>query len=143
MLRSILFISVCYMLMGCGQGFRAINHGQVDPEFQPYVDLFMEYANLPVIHVDMYFNPQSGNVIGVCYKRGNDRKVEIDVEWWDKAGELDREILIFHELGHCVLEKPHTNFDLEDGCGGSVMNEYHIGAYCYDKHYDHYIEELF
>jgi len=143
MLRLILLLSVSSMLIGCGNGFRPINVGVVDPEFEPYVELFLDYANIPSINVDMYFNNQSGNVIGVCKTRGNEKKIEIDGVWWYSASELDREILIFHELGHCVLGQGHRNYTLSDGCRGSVMDEYHIGAYCYEKHYDYYLEELF
>ena len=143
MLRLILLLSVSSMIVGCGQGFRAINPGIVDPEFQPYVDKFMELGNITVAGIDMYFSPQSGNVIGMCFVNGSYRDIEIDGVWWSTAGDLDREILIFHELGHCVLNRGHRNFTLQDGCGGSLMDSYHIGSYCYSKHYDYYIEELF
>lgn len=143
MLKAVLLSSVLLVVSGCGSGFRAVNIGVVDPEFEPYVELFLEHANIPSINVDMYFNDQTGNVIGVCKKRGNDRNIEIDGDWWSTASDLDREILIFHELGHCVLDQGHRDFQLPDGCGGSVMGTYHIGAYCYDLHYDHYIEEMF
>lgn len=143
MRRLTTLVLLSLMLSGCGKGFKAINHGHVDPEFEQYVDKFLEIYNIPVIYVDLYFNEQTGNVIGVCKIKGNDKNVEIDPEWWYRASDLDREILIFHELGHCVLgQHEHRDYTLSDGCPGSIMDEYHIGAYCYDKHYDYYIEEM-
>lgn len=142
MLRLALLLSVSSMIVGCGK-FRAVNIGIVDPEFEPYVEMFLDHANISSINVDMYFNDLTGNVIGVCKTRGSEKKIEIDIMWWSSASELDREIVIFHELGHCVLGQGHRNFRLSDGCRGSIMDEYHIGAYCYDKHYDHYIGEMF
>lgn len=143
MRKAITLIIVGLMLSGCGEGFEAINTGKVDPEFEDYVNKFLEIYEIPVIHVDMYFDEQSGNVIGVCKIRGNDRYIEIDPNWWSWSGDVDREILIFHELGHCVLDQHgHRDFRLTDGCPGSIMDTYHIGANCYEKHYDYYIEEM-
>ena len=143
MLRLILLLSVSSMIVGCGQGFRAISPGIVDPEFQPYVDKFMELGNISHMSVDMYFEDQTGYIIGTCLVRGQERRIEIDPAWWWSANNLDREIVIFHELGHCVLNQRHRDNLLFDGCSGSVMNTYHIGSYCYGLHYDYYIQELF
>ena len=126
-------------LLGCGE-FRTI--GYVDPEFRPHVEKFLEITNISNINVDMYFHPDTGEFIGVCIIRGQYKDIIIDMEYWKQAGYVDREILIFHELGHCVLMQDHRDFKLQDNCPGSIMNTYHIGEYCYDKHYDYYIEEL-
>ena len=128
------------MLIGCGHGFRAI--GIIDPEFVPYVDKFIEITGVDSIELDMYFNELDDSIIGVCTVEGIAKDVEIDPVWWKAVGRWDREILIFHELAHCVLGQEHRNLRLTDGCSGSIMNEYHIGAYCYKRHYNYYIQEL-
>lgn len=140
MLRLLLLLSVSTMIVGCGEGFRAVT--QIDRDFQPIVEKF-EYIYGVDVDLNMFYQDLDGNVIGVCRSKTSYREIAVDPEYWDDAKELDRELLVFHELGHCVLDQlVHRNSTLSDGCSGSIMDEYHIGAYCYDKHYDYYIEEL-
>lgn len=45
---------------------------------------------------------------GKCYGLpGGD--ILIDVDEWESSDEVRRELLMFHELGHCVLGRHHTN----------------------------------
>lgn len=144
MRQSIALVFTVFALSACSK-FEVKNRGTVDPDFQPFVDKFIDMFKIDtidVIYVDIYYNQQSGNVIGVCKIKGEEKDIEIDPEWWSKANDLNREILMFHELGHCVLSQGHRNYELSDHCPGSIMDTYHIGAYCYNKHYDYYIDEM-
>jgi len=38
-----------------------------------------------------------------------DNTVTIDAETWEKASDTHREVLVFHELGHCLLMRNHRN----------------------------------
>lgn len=49
----------------------------------------------------------------------------------------DREELVFHELGHCILNRPHTNST------ASIMYPYHMGGANYMNYYTRYVSELF
>jgi hypothetical protein len=61
--------------------------------------------------------------------------IMIDREGWEGLDYLDREELIFHELGHCDLDKKHTEHL-------SIMYPYHIG-YHYETDREAMIGELF
>lgn len=141
MLRLITISLLSTIVIGCGTGFRPV--GYIDPEFRPLVEKFEQLAGVTV-DVTMYFNELTGNIIGMCktYSDGY-KEIKIDNIWWNYSSDTDREILIFHELAHCVLGQKHRDYNLSDGCSGSVMDTYHIGSYCYNKHYDYYIGELF
>lgn len=43
------------------------------------------------------------SIIGMCYF--GSRRIVIKQSYWEKVGPLEREALIFHELGHCIQEK--------------------------------------
>ena len=75
------------------------------------------------------------NVDAVCWSNnGRGERVEIRQSKWDEMSKLDqwserdsKEQLIYHELGHCVLNKEHIfgNKRVEDNiCPGSIMNPY-------------------
>lgn len=49
----------------------------------------------------------------------------------------DREELMFHELGHCILNRPHVNST------ASIMYPSHLGGGGYLNNYANYLSELF
>ncbi|MFK7979626.1 MAG: putative metallopeptidase, partial [Saprospiraceae bacterium] len=52
--------------------------------------------------------------IGLCATTG-ERQIVIDEKFWKRSSELSKELIVFHELGHCVLERNH--FDEKSGNG--------------------------
>lgn len=49
------------------------------------------------------------------------RIIYIDPQSWAERSELEREFLIFHELGHCYLGREHLDEADEDGFCVSIM----------------------
>ena len=101
----------------------------VDVELQPYLVRFLEVCNLykvdcrstseysisleefrPTIF-ELIFRLFDSNVIGVCNQLT--KTIRINKQWYDSTKALrvyERlENVMFHELGHCVLDKDHTN----------------------------------
>lgn len=58
----------------------------------------------------------------------------------------DREILVFHELGHALIGRDHRDVQLPNGLRASIMNSGNIfGLYSKERaeHRVYYIDELF
>jgi hypothetical protein len=123
-------------LVGCSQ-FEVPNdprdiHG-VDPAFASYVQEFEVQYGASIGDIPIQFAPQSGYVIGECIIWSSQyREIKVDPDFW-KYGAVDddeREALISHELGHCVLNRAHLNTDWNDPNDGdnsmptSLMNAY-------------------
>lgn len=98
------------LLIGCGGP-------RVDPQFAPYVARFEAEARnqgVPVtvrVSINFVENLRDGKVVGLChYVSGGDNYIEIDRGQWAIYTDTQREVTIFHELGHCVLNrKNHRN----------------------------------
>ncbi len=98
----------------------------VPPEFQIYVDRFIEIAaqeGQVIDFSDTGLSIQFRNAVdqetgGVC--KGN-HEIEIEKFFWDGLSEFDKEGLIFHELGHCELFRVHRNDKLVNGEWASRM----------------------
>jgi len=82
--------------------------------------------------------------IGLCNRATNNRVIVIDQDFWTNRSELKRELIVFHELGHCSLNLEHR----EDNAGGvckSIMRSGHEG--CVDNYSSvtraAYLDELF
>lgn len=58
------------------------------------------------------------NVIGTCsWDQTHKHSIVLDQDYWRRATDLQREFLVFHELGHCVLGKDHVdNSDANGNC---------------------------
>lgn len=71
-----------------------------------------------------YMNSSSGNtIIGVCeiYSDGS-KKVHMNEDWWPSGTELQKRILVYHELGHCHFNRAHDSRLFSDGHPYSVMH---------------------
>src|SRR5687768_2229784 len=62
------------------------------------------------------------NVIGQCsWDQNHNHAITLDRAYWNSANDMQREFVVFHELGHCVLGRDHV--DDADGNGNceSIM----------------------
>lgn len=62
------------------------------------------------------------NVIGQCsWDQTHKHAITLDKAYWNSANDLQREFVVFHELGHCVLGRDHVdNSDVNGHCA-SIM----------------------
>ena len=87
-----------------------------------------------------------GSVAGTCTTNGHDlRHIAIDRSFWSRASHLTREMIIFHELGHCVLGRGHEEGTFQNGICQSIMRS-GLGE-CRDaytvRNRSYFVEELF
>ena len=88
--------------------------------------------------------PEDG-VAGTCQYGNHINHVTVDVEFWDRASNLLREFVVFHELGHCVLARGHEESSFSNGICRSIMRsgtQDCIDAYIAQNR-DYYLDELF
>jgi hypothetical protein len=131
---------------GCGRRDPVLDVG----EFKPYVDAFeavsqVEGAPTQVEDLIIKFgdlpNPRER---GACEIVG-DRTPTITISKtkWGKLDEYERQQLLFHEMGHCVLGQEHRDAKDADGIAVSMMNPYAIDSYTYAEREEQYHHELF
>ena len=87
-----------------------------------------------------------GSVAGSCTTNGhNYRHITIDHLFWNQAPHLLKEMVIFHELGHCILGRGHKEDSFSNGICRSIMRS-GLGT-CKDAYItenrDYFIQELF
>ena len=111
----------------------------VDVQLEEYFELFIKEAQVygydlseDVSLISGYLEVLTGTTAaGQCktYSDGR-REIVIDSEYWQRADPLEREFLLFHELGHCVLDRDHNDGHergiclsiMESGTGGCRTN---------------------
>jgi hypothetical protein len=97
---------------------------------RPYVEAFEEEANLRGLSftqainlLDTHFEDisQTG-VAGQCsWSSQHPNTVTIDTPFWNNASDLSREFVVFHELGHCILNRGHNESQNANGFCLSIM----------------------
>lgn len=143
------FLFSILLLTGCApmKGFKALVQ---DAEITPYIQEFekrsTEYYNggISAQGINYYFEDWGYNQIaGVCWRKGSERRIIINTAYWKNYSHDTREILVFHELGHCALYRDHVEIKDKNGTPISIMFPSIISPYAYFGHRDYYIEELF
>lgn len=149
-MRILLLGITCIALTSCGN----IYGSHINTDLQTYVNRFLQVAqeqgyNVSLDNLIVDYERLSGNVIGVCYL-GGVPKVGISESYWKRlaVSNSDREQLMFHELGHCLLGRGHldimiTSVDTRDPVPESIMRYMHFSADVYNKNWIYYMKELF
>jgi hypothetical protein len=128
--------------------------GNINSELAPFFITFQEEARRYGLEIDYESSNvtaqleqiNNGNVAGTCTTNGHNlRDIVIDQSFWDRASPLLREMVIFHELGHCVLGRGHFEGQFNNGVCQSIMRS-GLGS-CIDAYNannrDYFIDELF
>jgi len=176
MKKLLLMFTMLFSLSSCATDleFRLIKkHNGVDPQLQTYVHEFKALSQGKVDEDDlnrfsMGFKKYSAgsSIAGTCHYGVNE--VDINIEWWNSYKTASERLeLVFHELGHCILKRGHTEKPthkgflawmerlgfkigiftdkgyIHDGCPASFMHPYTISDTCINRHFHYYINELF
>ena len=130
---------------------------EVPPLIQPYVDLFEQEASKRGIQLDIdnlkvEFEEElnGGDAAGTCTfatEASPTPHIRLDTTSFNwKNNEYHREILVFHELGHCILDRLHKDNILSNGNIASIMRstgEQVYGGLLNDFKREYYLDELF
>ena len=128
----------------------------VDIAFEPYVQLFIEEGAIRGHAIDfsdtgllVEFSDQIvNNASGYCYL--GEYHVVVDKSEWNMLAENQKRFLIFHELGHCELDRRHRNDQFVNKLWKSLMRgdplssiqQYQPVAFCGFR-INYYLDELF
>lgn len=88
--------------------------------------------------------PETG-VAGTCQYGQHISHVTVDQSYWNQVNVMQREFVVFHELGHCVLHRGHFEGQFDNGICQSLMRS-GLGncrdAYTLNNR-SYYLDELF
>lgn len=126
----------------------------VDPQLRIYFQRFEDEAAARGLQVDLtqagitgeIMEIEDNHVLGRCsFPRAQPNRVTVDQSFWSRGSDLFREFVVFHELGHCFLFRPHLEDLLSNGACSSIMRS--GNGLCLDNYSQRtrsfYIDELF
>lgn len=123
------------------------SHAAQVNEVSYYVHDFERRYHINTSAIDIEFVgdfPGFPSRVGLCMVRPDDTKViEVKHKFWDLTTESQRTLLIYHELGHCVLDiLRHREEIFPDKCPQSLMSSTLPKDKCFKKYKKHYYQEL-
>lgn len=106
------------------------NYPNVDERLWLYFQRFEDAASQFDVEIDLeeagvkgYIQAiGDGTTAGLCnYSIHHPVEVMIDKNYWEGSSDLRRELMTFHELGHCLLVRGHLDEAGTDGICKSIM----------------------
>lgn len=132
----ILILVVC--ITSCGK--------RLEPsQFESYIQSFMSEGLTRGVRIPrhifppMTFGPAPNYVLGYCRTGPSGHKIVINQHYWNDMSSECKELLIFHELGHCILNQGHDQKET------AIMFSYQDTTSCkfYKYHRAEMLDELF
>jgi len=123
-------------------------------EFGSYIRLFRAEASsrnillnlesLRIYKVDRFNQDlEDRGVVGLCTYIGDKVVILIRMADWESYDTLQRELLVFHEMGHCVLGLPHDNSTDDSEVPTDIMYPYNFPSYYYNFRRKAFLDRLF
>lgn len=138
MVKLLVLFSVLFSLSGCGRapglgfvGFEKevnsfINEGKLrNRDYDPSWISITTVASIDAAQANT----------SVPAKCRPDGVVVVNLSWWNSNDATSRELVVFHELGHCLMKKGHI-------AGAGIMNAYE-DAFGYSDNRTQYLDAFF
>jgi hypothetical protein len=149
---SLTFLLGMVFLTGCRREETTVLY--IDSNLREYFDRFAEEGNRRGLHMDyntirvegFISNTLAAGINGQCqHDENHPDRVLVSQDYWNRASAMEKEFLVFHELGHCYLKRSHLDTQDSSGTCTSIM---HSGAHVCRNGYakqtrDTYLDELF
>lgn len=143
-MKYLLVFSLLFLSCSVGQ---SVN---VEPQYKKYVTLFEQESarvGYPVVIKGLTIESRftlGGFILAQCRMFNfPNPSIQVSLYWWDRTSEAEHEIVLLHEISHCILRRYHRNDLYPDGRPKSLMNEELFDAKTYLDNRDEYIRELF
>lgn len=104
----------------------------------------MPDVSLDSVSVSFVNDLKDGETIGECNNSvKNVRKILISTPYWSTSSSIQHKALIYHELGHCYLNRSHRlDLYFSDNCPKSLMYPSLPSDLCIISHDQEYLFEL-
>jgi hypothetical protein len=142
--------AILFLLLGCATAPTPKLFSPPE-DMGAYIRLFESYAKLYDYQIQypsqgikvLMSTEMSDEILGQCYVQSKDAIVTFNAKTWAKLDAIQREMLVMHELGHCVLNLPHDASKDEKGRPTSIMHPSADDPTAYYRCTDCFIKNLF
>jgi hypothetical protein len=130
--KTLIQILLCsVVIFSCSEDEELSSVSYIDDALIPFFESFEAEAEERGLVIEIGNHVSSARiepiedigVAGICsFSDFTPNQIRIDKEIWDQSSPSFREYVVFHELGHCVLDREHLDDTLPGGICKSLMN---------------------
>ncbi len=132
-----LIVIIASIVAGCGEDPKPKSVSELKRLFEQEAASYSIDFDLADFEINIVRSFDKDGVVGRCWYRGRGYmrgfKMEMLRSFWSDADAEERELLFFHEGGHCFLGQNHRS--------NSIMEPSLFGGYFDDR--DKYLDEMF
>jgi hypothetical protein len=137
-MKKLLLFFALILPFACQKQTVEPNIYQIDKELEPFLKIFLDEGKKRGVEIKlenliMAFGTSTEDICGKCNKKDNNgqRTITIirDQICWTNAAKENKEALVFHELGHCLLNRLHRDDIFPNGDDVSIMKSKGNGQY--------------
>jgi hypothetical protein len=126
----------------CGKSVKDVG------EFAPYVDKFESYSrqygnSITVSDLVIKLGTLDSSKLGVCTQGEGTPTITLNDSTWNSLSADEKELLLLHEMGHCLLNRTHDNNPSDARKWESIMLQWPQKISDYSKNKEAYLKELF
>jgi hypothetical protein len=152
--NSVTLLLISLVLPGCGFFPSLFSNDMIEiagpkystsnPVFLSYISEFEKEVGVSASQIPIVFeNVKAGGeqVVGTCNYYPGGAEVYIDQKYWELASDECKKQLIWHELGHCALNRDHKD-TIYRSFPVSVMVSIISSCFLTEENYQAYADEL-
>lgn len=115
-------------------------------QFLAYKEVYQDRCYDEPNKFEVVLGEMPDDLLGICFPNEQKALVILNEEHWNRSNDLEREELVFHELGHCLLGRPHREGDItfqSTKMPRSIMKCCDLVGKDYPEYHEYYLMELF
>jgi hypothetical protein len=134
-----LLLSLALTISACGP----LPPEQVPPEVAPHIEEYKKtYAPNSTDGLEVEFDDLDSSIAGLCTRFSTGHKrVKLDRKIWDSFDYESRQVLVTHELGHCLEGFEHRG-EIKGAFYTSIMYPYLVSSSMYRSKKAQYLKEF-
>jgi hypothetical protein len=121
-MKHLITLVAAFILQACGPSLHLGDFAQYAYDFRSEA----AKRGVEVILADVYieYHVLDAKTLADC-RGGSDKIIRVDPVKWETLTEAQREVLMYHEFGHCLLDKDHTPYTIMQS---TLLNaDYYVG----------------
>lgn len=160
-MKHLIFIFILILMTSCGKKIQYETSVYIHEDVAPFVSRFQQLSGIQINDLHVTFKQMDMGLGGYCEKNEiiketpfektitKTPKVFLNIDYWNNYLKIDKrgkELLVFHELGHCLLNRDHNESKLDfngKSIPASIMTPQMFESIYYSSNYSHFIGELF
>lgn len=122
----------------------------IQEDYIKYVEAFEKYSrqyNRPIKIADLVLDTEDdlgGSIVAQCRLFGTATPhIVVSKRLWEYSTEVEKEMIILHEISHCILKRGHLETKDVNGIPISLMYPYVLEERVYLERKEAYLKELF